>query len=164
MDKKGLLFGSGVLVLSWFISKPVFFITLFMILDIAKNIIELSMPRQYFPIKVAEIGIIATSIAYSYWCGFILTFIYIANKICFAKFQKENLFDVPILLTVSFLADMFSSHSFVAVAISSFLLRYLLSGLVTSIMTGDALIYKVPGRLINSVVAYFMFLNIATII
>ena len=166
MNARGLILwiAAGILGLGWLYSRPVFVVALFIILDIYKNILEIKIPKQYLPIKISEIGIITASFMFSYVCGLVLVAVYIFNKIYFTRIKVEDLYDAPILMMVSLLADFLSLHNYIVIGISLFVLRYILSSAAASMLSGEPLMQKIPGQVLNSAIAYYLFSNLAFII
>jgi hypothetical protein len=146
-----------ILLCSLLVSKVIFLIFLFVILDYAKNILELKFYMNYLPVKIMEIGMISVSYFYSFFLGFLLIGFYFANKFIFGRLDDRSVFDAPSLVIIAALSDLLSNYSFIVVGICLFVFRYVLDLIIEFFISHNLRINNIPARILNSFVAYFIF-------
>ncbi|MCM2325034.1 MAG: hypothetical protein NDI94_01105 [Candidatus Woesearchaeota archaeon] len=145
-------------------SKAAFFIFAFFLLDVFKNILELRLWMNYFPIKIMEIGIITVSYIFGFKAGLVLVILYFMNKAAFSRIDNRFVIDLFPLMIICILADILSSMPFPWIAIVLFVLRYFLD-IIFEFMFAYAITLKnLPARVLNSIVAFFIFNLISSFI
>ena len=139
-------------------------ICVFLTLEIIKNIIEKQLPFNYSPFKFTTIGMITLSYFYSVKTGLILLFFHILIKMIFLRFDDKTLISIPSLVIILILANVLNNFDYVFIATTLLITRYISDLVLGAIVFNNLNLNKIPGRVINTLISYGIFIFIGIFI
>jgi hypothetical protein len=142
-------------LLIYLISKNIFFMLIFVFLDVWKTLLE-KISGFPIPLYFLDYGIIMCSYLISPVHGIILIFIMFALRIAFSDFKPRHLIKLPILLMIAFLSHLMNPLPLTLVGPCLFLSRYVVEYMLSAIgMTPVS--SNLPERILNIIITIIFF-------
>ncbi|MBD3202778.1 hypothetical protein GF327_00655 [Candidatus Woesearchaeota archaeon] len=159
-----LIFPLLIPLFLFFVSRMIFFISLFIFLDLVKSYIEFNFRIRFFPVYFLDIGIILCSYVYSPFIGMIIVLFLVINRIVFADLKKRHFIKIMFLLIICFLTNLLNNLSILLIGPLMFVLRYVMEYTLQLVVNKNIDLRKFPDRIINSLVNFVIFYNLGEIL
>ncbi|MBT3720031.1 hypothetical protein HN789_03000 [archaeon] len=143
----------------YFIEKKVFFVGLFIFLDVMNSMLEKYFNFNSSIIHVMEFGIYIVSYYSGFVFGIILISSYVLTRILTFDFSMNKLKKILFLIPITLVLSTFNSVNFVILAIPLYLTRYILELIIFGIND----LNQNLKRIIRILVMIFLFVFISPI-